>query len=100
VSVCPVDCIYRYTGEDHEAFPNQLFIDPEECIDCGACEPECPWGSIFEEAGVPEIFAEDTALNSRVVELKDDFEVCEHEEKEKPTAEEVEQNKARWGLQD
>ena len=33
VDVCPVDCIYE--GED------QLYIHPDECIDCGACEPEC-----------------------------------------------------------
>ena len=32
----------------------QLFIDPEECIDCGACEPECPVEAIFEETEVPE----------------------------------------------
>ena len=32
----------------------QLFIDPEECIDCGACEPECPVEAIFEESEVPE----------------------------------------------
>ena len=34
VDVCPVDCIYE--GDQ------QLFIHPDECIDCGACEPECP----------------------------------------------------------
>ena len=34
VDVCPVDCIYEG--------PDQLFIHPDECIDCGACEPECP----------------------------------------------------------
>ena len=32
----------------------QLFIDPEECIDCGACEPECPVEAIFEESEVPK----------------------------------------------
>ena len=50
VAVCPVDCIYRYTGDDKANFPNQLYIHPDECIDCGACEPECPWQAIFEEA--------------------------------------------------
>jgi len=35
VEVCPVDCIYEYTGGDAESFPNQLYIDPEECINCG-----------------------------------------------------------------
>jgi ferredoxin len=45
VDVCPVDCIYE--GED------QLYIHPEECIDCGACEPECPVSAIFPEDDVP-----------------------------------------------
>ena len=54
VTVCPVDCIYRYKGDDHESFPNQLYINPDECIDCSACEPACPWTAIFEEDEVPE----------------------------------------------
>ena len=45
VDVCPVDCIYE--GEQ------QLFINPDECIDCGACEPECPVTAIFPEEDVP-----------------------------------------------
>lgn len=63
MSVCPVDCIYRYQGEDNERFPNQLFINPNECIDCGACEPECPWQAIFEEAAAPELSNDDIGLN-------------------------------------
>ena len=47
VSVCPVDCIYRYTGADTGTFPNQLYIHPDECIDCGACIPVCPTNSIY-----------------------------------------------------
>ena len=46
VDVCPVDCIYE--GED------QLYIHPDECIDCGACEPECPVEAIFPEDALPE----------------------------------------------
>ena len=46
VEVCPVDCFYE--GE------NTLVINPEECIDCGACEPECPVEAIFEESAVPD----------------------------------------------
>jgi ferredoxin len=46
VDVCPVDCIYE--GE------KQLFIHPDECIDCGACEPECPVTAIFPEEDVPQ----------------------------------------------
>ncbi len=45
VDVCPVDCIYE--GED------QFYIHPDECIDCGACEPECPVQAIFAEEDVP-----------------------------------------------
>ena len=46
VDVCPVDCIYE--GED------QLYIHPDECIDCGACEPECPVEAIFPEDALPD----------------------------------------------
>ena len=46
VEVCPVDCF-------HEG-PNFLVIDPEECIDCTLCEPECPIEAIFAEDDVPE----------------------------------------------
>jgi ferredoxin len=97
VAVCPVDCIYRYTGNDDERWPNQLYIHPDECIDCGACEPECPWGTIFEEEGVPEMFNDDIALNYKIMEHMDEFEVCPLDEKPKPSAEEVEANKAKWG---
>jgi len=45
VDVCPVDCIYE--GED------MLYIHPDECIDCGACEPECPVTAIFPEEDCP-----------------------------------------------
>jgi len=65
VEVCPVDCIhgpYDKTGVGEEAKADgfvpkdedSLYIDPEECIDCGACEPECPVEAIFEEDAVPE----------------------------------------------
>lgn len=46
VAVCPVDCFYE--------LEEMLVINPDECIDCGVCEPECPVGAIFEEADVPE----------------------------------------------
>jgi ferredoxin len=39
VSVCPVDCIYEPLEPGKDGLPNQLYIDPDECIDCGACEP-------------------------------------------------------------
>ena len=46
VDVCPVDCF--------KAGPNFLVIDPEECIDCAVCIPECPVEAIFAEEDVPE----------------------------------------------
>jgi ferredoxin len=46
VDVCPVDCIYE--GED------QLYIHPDECIDCGACVPACPVEAIFALDETPE----------------------------------------------
>jgi NAD-dependent dihydropyrimidine dehydrogenase PreA subunit len=45
VEVCPVDCIYE--GE------TMLYIHPDECIDCGACEPVCPVKAIFAEDETP-----------------------------------------------
>jgi ferredoxin len=45
VDVCPVDCIYEG--------PDQLYIHPDECIDCGACEPECPVTAIFSSDQLP-----------------------------------------------
>jgi NAD-dependent dihydropyrimidine dehydrogenase PreA subunit len=47
VDVCPVDCIYEFNGE------NQLYIHPDECIECGACQPVCPVSAIFMDAEVP-----------------------------------------------
>ena len=53
VDVCPVDCIHPRKDEGgFDAVP-QLYIDPDECIDCGACEPECPVTAIFPEDDVP-----------------------------------------------
>ena len=46
VEVCPVDCINE--GE------TMLYIHPDECIDCGACEPVCPVSAIFAEDETPD----------------------------------------------
>ncbi len=58
VAVCPVDCIYELEDtelkEGDVAHKNMLYIHPEECIDCGACEPECPVEAIYPEDEVPE----------------------------------------------
>lgn len=97
VEVCPVDCIVQYTGDDKEAFPNQLYIDPEECINCGVCEPECPWEAIFEDEQVPDLFEADTALNARIVDVRDQFEVPEKGDEDPPSPEDVKANKEKWG---
>jgi ferredoxin len=97
VAVCPVDCIYEYTGSDGEKFPNQLYIHPDECIDCGACEPECPWQAIFEEVAVPDVFKDDTPLNYAIMEQMDQFKVAPTKKVEHPTAEQVAANKVKWG---
>ena len=58
VAVCPVDCFYE--GE------TMLVINPDECIDCGACEPECPVTAIFEEDDLPEKWTKYIELNERL----------------------------------
>ncbi len=58
VDVCPVDCIYEG--------PDQLYIHPDECIDCGACEPECPVTAIFPEEDVPGHLGKYIQLNRDV----------------------------------
>jgi len=55
VEVCPVDCFY----ED----ATMLYIHADECIDCGACVPECPVEAIFAEADVPAQWSEWTSIN-------------------------------------
>jgi ferredoxin len=56
VEVCPVDCFYEG--------PNMLVIHPDECIDCGACEPVCPTKAIFPEDSLPEQWKEYVQLNA------------------------------------
>jgi ferredoxin len=58
VEVCPVDCF-------HEG-PNFLVIDPEECIDCTLCVPECPIDAIYAEDDVPAAMSEYIALNAEL----------------------------------
>jgi NAD-dependent dihydropyrimidine dehydrogenase PreA subunit len=57
IEECPVDCIYE--GE------RMLYIHPDECVDCGACEPVCPVEAIFYEDDVPEQWAQFTAENAK-----------------------------------
>jgi ferredoxin len=50
IEVCPVECIVP--GQTEEGW-SIVYIDPDTCIDCGACIPECPYGAIFPEDEVP-----------------------------------------------
>ena len=61
VEECPVDCIYE--GE------RKLYIQPRECIDCGACEPVCPVDAIYPDRGLPADKAEDKEDNKAFFEL-------------------------------
>lgn len=58
VEVCPVDCFCEG--------PNFLVIDPDECIDCAVCEPECPVEAIFAEEELPEDQRHFVALNAEL----------------------------------
>ncbi len=56
VDECPVDCIYEGT--------RMLYIHPDECVDCGACEPVCPVTAIFYEDDVPAEWKNYTPVNA------------------------------------
>ena len=64
VDACPVDCIHPKKDEDGHADADQLFIDPVECIDCGACVPACPVSAIFAMDDLPEKWAHFAEKNS------------------------------------
>ena len=61
VDVCPVDCIH-----DDGDVDLILYVDPDECIDCGACEPECPVTAIFPEEDTPPQWKDYIAKNRDV----------------------------------
>ncbi|MBL4680751.1 MAG: ferredoxin family protein [Pseudomonadales bacterium] len=61
VEVCPVDCFYEG--------PNFLVINPDECIDCALCEPECPVDAIFSEDELPENEQAFLDLNAELSEI-------------------------------
>jgi NAD-dependent dihydropyrimidine dehydrogenase PreA subunit len=55
--VCPVECIHSCEGAD------MYFIDPDECIDCGVCVPECPVDAIYPEEELPDTWKRFTGIN-------------------------------------
>jgi ferredoxin len=83
VEVCPVDCFYNYKNpqlnekygkplaKDGDA--GMLVINPDECINCGACETECPVEAIYEDTGVPADMEEFVKINEgAIAEMSDD----------------------------
>jgi NAD-dependent dihydropyrimidine dehydrogenase PreA subunit len=64
VDACPVDCIHPKKDEAGFAEADQLFIDPVECIDCGACVPVCPVSAIYAADDLPEKWADYLAKNA------------------------------------
>ncbi|HEY9265961.1 MAG TPA: FAD-dependent oxidoreductase [Mycobacterium sp.] len=64
VPVCPVDCIRPAGGPGEFSGTEMLYIDPESCIDCGACMDECPVGAIHYEEDLPENLARFREINA------------------------------------
>jgi len=75
VDVCPVDCIHPAKNRDYSGGPEsqgtknfdevpQLYINPQECIDCGACVPVCPVTAIFSLEDLPDKWANYTQINA------------------------------------
>ena len=65
VQVCPVDCIHPRKDEAGFEEAAQLYIDPVNCIDCGACIPVCPASAIYEAGEVPQNLVEYTEKNAQ-----------------------------------
>src|SRR5690606_13574921 len=76
VDVCPVDCFH--------AGPNFLVIDPDECIDCAVCIPECPVNAIYADTDLPEDQRQFIELNAT---LTQEFPVLSKREDPLPDAE-------------
>ena len=58
VEACPVDCIHSTDSDE------QYYIDPDTCIDCGACEPVCPVNAIYAESDVPAEYKQYIQINA------------------------------------
>jgi len=97
VAVCPVDCFFqpRVVTAD---YPNMLYISAEECIDCGVCEPECPWEAIYPEEDLPAALADSLQLNTECDRNRDAFRLAVVNPHRRPTPEAVVTNKEKWGL--
>lgn len=99
--VCPVDCIFA-VADGVDGQPDQLLINPYECVDCGLCVPACPWEAIFPEDEVPPALRDDVSLNARTLDHPDDYVIAEPPSDDDaptpPSPADVAANRARWGL--
>ncbi len=75
VEVCPVECIMP--GKPVEEWP-MFYIDPDTCIDCGACVPECPYAAIFPEDEVPAAYTAKGGEFINRIGLVGDYEGTDH----------------------
>lgn len=64
VDVCPVDCIHPRKDEADFSSASQLYINPDECIDCGACVPVCPVNAIFAKDDLPPKWSHFARINA------------------------------------
>ena len=64
VQACPVDCIHPKQDEGGFTDAPHLYVNPNDCIDCGACVPVCPTNSIFPEGELPVEAAAFAAVNA------------------------------------
>ena len=65
VDVCPCDCIHPTKEEANYSISQQLYINPDDCIDCGACIPVCPVAAIFPLEELPEKWKHYTQINAK-----------------------------------
>ncbi len=65
VDACPVDCIHPRKDEADFAGAPQLYIHPDECIDCGACVPVCPVSAIFAAGDLPAKWEKYAEINAQ-----------------------------------
>ncbi len=75
VDVCPVDCIVP--GNPQGEWP-WYYINPDTCIDCGACIPECPFEAIFPEDEVPSAYIAKGGEHISRIGLTDHYEGINH----------------------
>jgi ferredoxin len=97
VDVCPTDAIVEHRPQDRPSeLPNQLFVNPNACISCNLCVPECPWEAIYDEDDVPQPFSSDIALNNRAYEKSTEYHVPASKLSRRVSPQEVENNRAKW----